>query len=61
MHTSDFSECFTMYSDFVKTFSEGQYFVVPKLKPCVELCNAVVKGSGEYLLILQVLLFNIYE
>lgn len=56
MHTSGFSECFTMYSDLVKTFSEGQFFIVPKLKPCVELCNAVVKGSGEYLLTLQVLL-----
>lgn len=39
MLTSDFSECFTVYSDFVKTFSEGQSFIVPKLKPCVEFCN----------------------
>lgn len=50
--------CFNMYYDFVKTFSEGQFFIVSDLKPSLELCNAKVKRSGEYLLILQVLKLN---
>ena len=47
-----------MYYDFVKIFSEGKFFTVSKLKPSFELCNSKVKKSDEYLLILQVLIFN---